>query len=216
MLLKQPTEPCYLYQQYRSDDTMLSFFSLLDSFKTERYNYNPNQPIENNNLQANFYNMSAYSLFFLQCIYGFDYTIISRNTGQEYYDSNNKYDSKSKYDSEYTPIKSLFFSKELYRRKPKANRVFTIADFIHLLISLINSNTKNSVSYANFNIELLKPRQGDNATNQIQWGITIGGIELDLFNLIISYLNYNQNQLPYGFNYRLLLKARVLSSLSNF
>ncbi len=34
MLLKQPTNPCYLYQQYRSDETMLSFFSLLDSFKT--------------------------------------------------------------------------------------------------------------------------------------------------------------------------------------
>ncbi|WP_231231433.1 hypothetical protein [Helicobacter pylori] len=207
MLLKQPTEPCYLYQQYRSDETMLAFFSLLDSFKTEHYNYNPNQLIENNNLQANFYNMSAYSLFFLQCIYGFEYTIISRNTGQEYYDSNNKYDDKIKYDSEVTPIKRLFFSKELYRRKPKANRVFTIADFIHLLISLINS-AKNSVSYANFNIEFLKPRQGDNTTNQTQWRISISGIELDLFNLIISYLNYNQNQLPYGFNYKLLLKAK--------
>ena len=202
MLLKQPTEPCYLYQQYRSDGTMLAFFSLLDSFKTERYNYNPNQPIESNNLQANFYNMSAYSLFFLQCIYGFDYNVISNNTGQEYYDS------KTKYDSEYMPIKSLFFSKELYRRKPKANRVFTIADFIHLLISLINSNDKNSVSYANFNIEFLKPKQGDNTTNQLQWEITISGIGLDLFNLIISYLNYHQNQLPYGFNYKLLLKAR--------
>ncbi|GAA6902064.1 hypothetical protein AOH251_08990 [Helicobacter pylori] len=136
--------------------------------------------------------------------------------GQKYYDSQSKYDSQNRYDSEYTPIKSLFFSKELYRRKPKANRVFTIADFIHLLISLINSNTKNSVSYANFNIEFLKPRQGGNTTNQIQWVITISGIELDLFNLIISYLNYNQNQFPYGFNYKLLLKARVLSSLSNF
>ena len=208
MLLKQPTEPCYLYQQYRSDETMIAFFSLLDSFKTERYNYNPNQPIENNNLQANFYNMSAYSLFFLQCIYGFDYNVISRNTGQEYYDSNNKYDSNSKYDSEYTPIKRLFFSKELYRRKPKANRVFTIADFIRLLMSLINFNTKNSVGYTNFNIEFLKPRQGDNTTNQHQWVVSVSGIELDLFNLIISYLNYNQNQLPYGFNYRLLLKAR--------
>ncbi|GHQ94085.1 hypothetical protein JP0086_03490 [Helicobacter pylori] len=216
MLLKQPTEPCYLYQQYRSDETMLAFFSLLDSFKTERYNYNPNQPIEYNNLQTNFYNMSAYSLFFLQCIYGFDYNVISRNTGQKYYDSNNKYDSKNKYDSEYTPIKNLFFSKELYRRKPKANRVFTIADFIHLLISLINPNNKNSVSYANFTIEFLRPKQGNNTTNQSQWVITISGIELNLFNLIISYLNYNQNQLPYGFNYKLLLKARVLSSLSNF
>lgn len=187
---------------------MLAFFSLLDNFKTERYNYNPNQPIENNNIQANFYNMSAYSLFFLQCIYGFDYNIISRNTGQEYYDSNNKYDNDIKYDSESTPIKSLFFSKELYRRKPKANRVLNIADFIHLLISLINHNTKNSVSYANFSIEFLKPKQGDNTTNQCQWAITISGIGLDLFNLIISYLNYNQNQLPYGFNYKLLLKAR--------
>ncbi len=104
---------------------MLAFFSLLDSFKTLHYNYNPNQSIENNNLQANFYNMSAYSLFFLQCIYGFDYNIISRNTGQNYYDSNNKYDNRAKYDSESTPIKSLFFSKVLYRRKPKSNRIFT-------------------------------------------------------------------------------------------
>lgn len=208
MLLKQPTEPCYLYQQYRSDETMLAFFSLLDSFKTECYNYNPSQPTENNNLQANFYNMSAYSLFFLQCIYGFEYKIISRNTGQEYYDSNNKYDGNAKYDSQYTPIKSLFFSKELYRRKPKANRVFTIADFVHLLISLINPNAKNSVSYTNFKTEFLSPRQGDNITNQGQWVITISGIGLDLFNLIISYLNYNQNQLPYGFNYKLLLKGR--------
>ncbi|GAA7829518.1 hypothetical protein JP0184_09780 [Helicobacter pylori] len=152
----------------------------------------------------------------MQCIYGFDYNIISNNIGQEYYDSNNKYDSDNKYDSKYTPIKSLFFSKVLYRRKPKANRIFTIADFIHLLISLINFNTKSSVSYANFNIESLKPRQGDNNTNQRQWVITISGIELDLFNLIVSYLNYNQNQLPYMFNYKLLLKAGVLSSLSNF
>ena len=208
MLLKQPTEPCYLYQQYRSDETMLAFFSLLDSFKTECYNYNPNQPIKNNNLQANFYNMSAYSLFFLQCIYGINHSVISRNVGQKYYDNNNNYDSNDKYDSEYTPTKSLIFSKELYRRKPKANRVFTIADFIHLLISLTNHNAKNSVSYANFNIEFLKPRQGDNTTNQHQWVISISGIELVLFNLIISYLNYNQNQLPYGFNYKLLLKAR--------
>ncbi|GAA7557472.1 hypothetical protein HpBHB33_15830 [Helicobacter pylori] len=207
MLLKQPTNPCYLYQQYRSDETMIAFFSLLDSFKTERYNYDPNQSIEKNNLQANFYNMSAYSLFFLQCIYGFDYIIISRNRGQEYYDNKKQYDNKIKYDSEYTPIKSLFFSKELYRRKPKSNRIFTIADFIYLLVSLINGNTKNSVSYSNFNIEFLNPRQGYNVTRQLQWVITISGIELDLFNLIISYLEYNQNQLPYGFNYRLLLKG---------
>lgn len=207
MLLKQPTEPCYLYQQYRSDETMLAFFSLLDSFKTLHYNYNPNQPLESNNLQANFYNMSAYSLFFLQCIYGFDYNIISRNTGQNYYDSNNKYDKGVKYDSNPTPIKSLFFSKVLYRRKPKSNRIFTIADFIYLIISVIHSNSKNRVSYANFSIVFNSPKQGDNATNQSQWVVSISGIELDLFNLIISYLIYNQNQLPYGFNYKLLLKA---------
>lgn len=207
MLLKQPTEPCYLYQQYRSDETMLAFFSLLDSFKTLHYNYNPNQSLENNNLQANFYNMSKYSLFFLQCIYGFNYNIISRNIRQAYYDSNLKYDTKQIYDRDNTPIKSLFFSKALYKRKPRANRVFTIADFIALLIDLINHNSKNSVGYANFNIELNKPRQGDNATNQSQWVVTISGIDLNLFNLIISYLIYNQQQLPYGFNYKLLLKA---------
>ncbi len=160
--------------------------------------------------------MSAYSLFFLQCIYGFDYNIISRNKGQEYYDSNNKYDSNTTYDSEYTPIKSLFFSKELYRRKPKSNRIFTIADFIHLLISLINSNTKNSVSYANFKIDFLKPKQGDNTTNQTQWVISISGIELYLFNLIISYLNYNQNQLPYGFNYKLLVNYPTAKAIGLF
>lgn len=207
MLLKQPTEPCYLYQQYRSDETMLAFFSLLDSFKTLHYNYNSNQSIEDNNLQANFYNMSKYSLFFLKCIYGFNYNIISRNTRQAYYDSNLKYDTKQIYDRDNTPIKSLFFSKALYKRKPRANRVFTIADFIALLIDLINHNSKNSVGYANFNIELLKPRQGNNATNQSQWVVTISGIDLNLFNLIISYLIYNQQQLPYGFNYKLLLKA---------
>lgn len=207
MLLKQPTEPCYLYQQYRSDETMLAFFSLLDSFKTLHYNYNPNQSVENNNLQANFYNMSKYSLFFLQCIYGFNYNIISRNTRQAYYDSNLKYDTKQIYDRDNTPIKSLFFSKALYKRKPRANRVFTIADFIALLIDLIHSNSKNSVGYANFNIKFNKPKQGDNATNQSQWVVTIGGIDLNLFNLIVSYLIYNQQQLPYGFNYKLLLKA---------
>lgn len=207
MLLKQTTEPCYLYQQYRSDETMLLFFSLLDSFKTLHYNYNPIQSLENNNLQANFYNMSKYSLFFLQCIYGFSYNIISRNTRQAYYDSNLKYDTKQIYDRDNTPIKSLFFSKVLYKRKPRANRVFTIADFIALLIDLINYNSKNSVGYANFNIEFNKPRQGDNATNQSQWVVTISGIDLNLFNLIISYLIYNQQQLPYGFNYKLLLKA---------
>lgn len=207
MLLKQPTEPCYLYQQYRSDETMLAFFRLLDSFKTLHYNYNPNQSLENNNLQANFYNMSKYSLFFLQCIYGFNYNIISRNIRQAYYDSNLKYDTKQIYDRDNTPIKSLFFSKLLYRRKPRANRVFTIADFIALLIDLINYNSKKSVGYANFNIELNKPRQGDNATNQTQWIVTISGIDLNLFNLIVSYLIYNQQQLPYGFNYKLLLKA---------
>lgn len=207
MLLKQPTNPCYLYQQYRSDETMLSFFSLLDSFKTLHYNYNPNQSIENNNLQANFYNMSKYSLFFLQCIYGINYSIISRNTLQSYYDSNLKYDEKQIYDRENTPIKSLFFSKFLYKRKPRANRVFTIADFIYLLINLINHNSKNSVSYANFSVQFNKPRQGDNTTNQTKWVITISGIDLNLFNLIISYLIYNQQQLPYGFNYKLLLKA---------
>lgn len=207
MLLKQPTEPCYLYQQYRSDETMLAFFSLLDGFKTLHYNYNPNQSIENNNLQANFYNMSKYSLFFLQCIYGFNYNIISRNTRQAYYDSNLKYDTKQIYDRDNTPIKSLFFSKFLYKRKPRANRVFTIADFIALLIDLINSNSKNSVRYANFNIGFNKPRQGDNTTNQSQWVVTISGIDLNLFNLIVSYLIYNQNQLPFGFNYKLLLKA---------
>lgn len=207
MLLKQPTEPCYLYQQYRSDETMLAFFSLLDSFKTLHYNYNPNQSIENNNLQANFYNMSKYSLFFLQCIYGFNYNIISRNTRQAYYDSNLKYDTKQIYDRDSTPIKSLFFSKVLYKRKPRANRVFTIADFIALLIDLINSNSKNSVRYANFNIQFNRPKQGDNATNQSQWVVTIIGIDLNLFNLIVSYLIYNQQQLPYGFNYKLLLKA---------
>lgn len=207
MLLKQPTNPCYLYQQYRSDETMLAFFSLLDNFKTLHYNYNPNQSIENNNLQANFYNMSKYSLFFLQCIYGFNYNIISRNTRQAYYDSNLKYDDKQIYDRDNTPIKSLFFSKALYKRKPRANRVFTIADFIALLIDLIHSNSKNSVGYANFSIEFNKPKQGDNATNQTQWVVTIGGIDLNLFNLVISYLIYNQQQLPYGFNYKLLLKA---------
>lgn len=207
MLLKQPTEPCYLYQQYRSDETMLAFFKLLDSFKTLNYNYNPNQSLENNNLQANFYNMSKYSLFFLQCIYGFNYNIISRNTRQAYYDSNLKYDTKQIYDRDNSPIKSLFFSKALYKRKPRANRVFTIADFIALLIDLINYNYKNSVGYANFNIEFNNPRQGDNATNQTQWVITISGIDLNLFNLIVSYLIYNQQQLPYGFNYKLLLKA---------
>lgn len=207
MLLKQPTNPCYLYQQYRSDETMLAFFSLLDNFKTLHYNYNPNQSLENNNLQANFYNMSKYSLFFLQCIYGFNYNIISRNTRQAYYDSNLKYDTKQIYDRDNTPIKSLFFSKALYRRKPRANRVFTIADFIALLIDLINSNSKNSVGYNNFTIEFLKPKQGDNTTNQSQWIVTIKGIDLNLFNLIVSYLIYNQNNLPYGFNYKLLLKA---------
>lgn len=207
MLLKQPTEPCYLYQQYRSDETMLAFFSLLDSFKTLHYNYNPNQSLENNNLQANFYNMSKYSLFFLQCIYGFNYNIISRNTRQAYYDSNLKYDTKQIYDRDNTPIKSLFFSKALYKRKPRANRVFTIADFIALLIDLIHSNSTKSVSYANFNVAFLKPKQGDNATNQLQWVVTISGIDLNLFNLIVSYLIYNQQQLPYGFNYKLLLKA---------
>ena len=207
MLLKQPTEPCYLYQQYRSDETMLAFFSLLDSFKTLHYNYNPNQSVENNNLQANFYNMSKYSLFFLKCIYGFNYNIISRNTRQAYYDSNLKYDDKQIYDRDNTPIKSLFFSKVLYKRKPRANRIFTIADFIALLIDLIHSNSKNSVGYANFNIEFNKPKQGDNATNQSQWVVTISGIGLNLFNLIVSYLIYNQQQLPYGFNYKLLLKA---------
>lgn len=207
MLLKQPTEPCYLYQQYRSDETMLAFFSLLDSFKTLHYNYNPNQSVENNNLQANFYNMSKYSLFFLQCIYGFNYNIISRNTRQAYYDSNLKYDTKQIYDRDNTPIKSLFFSKALYKRKPRANKVFTIADFIALLIDLIHSNSKNSVGYANFNVSFLKPKQGDNATNQSQWVVTISGIDLNLFNLIVSYLIYNQQQLPYGFNYKLLLKA---------
>lgn len=207
MLLKQPTNPCYLYQQYRSDETMLAFFSLLDSFKTLHYNYNPNQSVESNNLQANFYNMSKYSLFFLKCIYGFNYNIISRNTRQAYYDSNLKYDTKQIYDRDNTPIKSLFFSKVLYKRKPRANRVFTIADFISLLIDLIHSNSKNSVGYANFNIEFNKPKQGDNATNQSQWVVTISGIDLNLFNLIVSYLIYNQQQLPYGFNYKLLLKA---------
>lgn len=207
MLLKQPTEPCYLYQQYRSDETMLSFFSLLDSYKTLHYNYNPNQSIANNNLQANFYNMSKYSLFFLQCIYGFNYNIISRNTLQAYYDSNLKYDTKQIYDRDNTPIKSLFFSKALYKRKPRANRVFTIADFIALLIDLINYNSKNRVGYTNFSIAFNKPKQGDNATNQSQWVVTISGIDLNLFNLIISYLIYNQQQLPYGFNYKLLLKA---------
>lgn len=207
MLLKQPTEPCYLYQQYRSDETMLSFFRLLDSFKTLHYNYNPNQSIENNNLQANFYNMSKYSLFFLQCIYGFNYNIISRNTRQAYYDSNLKYDDKQIYDRDNTPIKSLFFSKALYKRKPRANRVFTIADFIALLIDLIHSNSTKSVGYTNFNIEFNKPKQGDNTTNQSQWVVTISGIDLNLFNLIVSYLINNQQQLPYGFNYKLLLKA---------
>ncbi|WP_187904008.1 hypothetical protein [Helicobacter pylori] len=207
MLLKQPTEPCYLYQQYRSDETMLAFFSLLDSFKSLHYNYNPNQSLENNNLQANFYNMSKYSLFFLQCIYGFNYNIISRNTRQAYYDSNLKYDTTQIYDRDNAPIKSLFFSKALYKRKPRASRVFTIADFITLLIDLIHSNSKNSVGYANFNIEFNKPKQGDNATNQTQWVVTISGIDLNLFNLIVSYLIYNQQQLPYGFNYKLLLKA---------
>lgn len=207
MLLKQPTSPCYLYQQYRSDETMLAFFSLLDNFKTLHYNYNSNQSIESNNLQANFYNMSKYSLFFLQCIYGFNYNIISRNTRQAYYDSNLKYDTKQIYDRDNTPIKSLFFSKVLYKRKPRANRVFTIADFIALLIDLINYNSKNRVGYNNFSIEFLKPREGNNATNQIQWSVTISGIDLNLFNLIISYLIYNQQQLPYGFNYKLLLKA---------
>ncbi|WP_157808098.1 hypothetical protein [Helicobacter pylori] len=186
---------------------MLAFFSLLDSFKTLHYNYNPNQKTENNNLQANFYNMSAYSLFFLQCIYGFDYNIISRNTNQAYYDSKLTYDNHFKYDRIINPTRNLFFSKVLYKRKPKSNRIFTIADFIYLLISLINSNSKTSVSYSNFNIVFNKPKQGDNATNQSQWVITISGIELDLFNLIISYLIYNKNQLPYGFNYKLLLKA---------
>lgn len=207
MLLKQPTEPCYLYQQYRSDETMLAFFSLLDSFKTLHYNYNPNQSVENNNLQANFYNMSKYSLFFLQCIYGFNYNIISRNTRQAYYDSNLKYDDKQIYDRDNKPIKSLFFSKALYKRKPRANRVFTIADFIALLIDLIHSGSKNSVGYANFNVEFNKPKQGNNDTNQSQWVVTISGIDLNLFNLIVSYLIYNQQQLPYGFNYKLLLKA---------
>ena len=207
MLLKQPTNPCYLYQQYRSDETMLAFFSLLDNFKTLHYNYNPNQSTENNNLQANFYNMSKYSLFFLQCIYGFNYNIISRNTRQAYYDSNLKYDDRQIYDRDNTPIKSLFFSKVLYKRKPRANRVFTIADFIALLIDLINSNSKNNVSYANFSVQFNKPKQGDNATNQSQWVVTISGINLNLFNLIISYLIYNQQHLPYGFNYKLLLKA---------
>ena len=207
MLLKQPTNPCYLYQQYRSDETMLAFFSLLDNFKTLHYNYNPNQSLENNNLQANFYNMSKYSLFFLQCIYGFNYNIISRNTRQAYYDSNLKYDTKQIYDRDNTPIKSLFFSKALYKRKQRANRVFTIADFIALLIDLINYNSKNSVGYANFTIMFNKPKQGDNATNQSQWVVTINGINLNLFNLIISYLIYNQQQLPYGFNYKILLKA---------
>lgn len=207
MLLKQPTEPCYLYQQYRSDETMLAFFSLLDSFKTLHYNYNPNQSLENNNLQANFYNMSKYSLFFLQCIYGFNYNIISRNTRQAYYDSNLKYDTEQIYDRDNTPIKSLFFSKALYKRKPRANRVFTIVDFIALLIDLINSNSKNSVSYSNFSIVFNKPKQAQNLTNQAQWVVIISGIDLNLFNLIVSYLIYNQQQLPYGFNYRLLLKA---------
>lgn len=186
---------------------MLAFFSLLDSFKTLHYNYNPNQSVENNNLQANFYNMSKYSLFFLQCIYGFNYNIISRNTRQAYYDSNLKYDTKQIYDRDNTPIKSLFFSKALYKRKPRANRVFTIADFIALLIDLIHSNSKNSVGYANFNVSFLKPKQGYNDTNQSQWIVTISGIDLNLFNLIVSYLIYNQQQLPYGFNYKLLLKA---------
>lgn len=207
MLLKQPTEPCYLYQQYRSDETMLAFFSLLDNFKTLLYNYNPNQSIEKNNLQANFYNMSQYSIFFLQCIYGFNYSIISRNTRQAYYDSNLKYDDKQIYDRDTTPIKSLFFSKVLYKRKPRANRVFTIADFIALLIDLINYNSKNSVGYANFSIQFNNPKQGDNATNQSQWVVTISGIDLNLFNLIVSYLIHNKQQLPYGFNYKLLLKA---------
>ena len=186
---------------------MLAFFSLLDSFKTLNYNYNPKQSLENNNLQANFYNMSKYSLFFLQCIYGFNYNIISRNTRQAYYDSNLKYDTKQIYDRDNTPIKSLFFSKALYKRKPRANRVFTIADFIALLIDLIHSNSTNRVGYANFNIEFNKPKQGDNATNQSQWVVTISGIDLNLFNLIVSYLIYNQQQLPYGFNYKLLLKV---------
>lgn len=207
MLLKQLTEPCYLYQQYRSDETMLAFFSLLDNFKTLHYNYNPNQSLEDNNLQANFYNMSKYSLFFLQCIYGFNYNILSRNARQAYYDSNLKYDTKQIYDRDNTPIKSLFFSKTLYKRKSRANRVFTIADFIALLIDLINYNSQNSVSHSNFRIEFLKPKQGDNDTNQSQWVVTISGIDLNLFNLIISYLIYNQQQLPYGFNYKLLLKA---------
>ena len=207
MLLKQPTKPCYLYQQYRSDETMLDFFSLLDNFKTLHYNYNPNQSTEYNNLQANFYNLSPYSLFFLQCIYGFDYKIISRNTKQAYYDSNLKYDNKEIYDRINTPTKSLFFSKELYRRKANANRIFTITDFIKLLIGLINNNSQYKVSYSNFNIVFNKPKQGDNATNQIQWVVTINGIDLNLFNLIISYLIYNQNNLPYGFNYKLLLRA---------
>ena len=63
------------------------------------------------------------------------------------------------------------------------------------------------MGYANFNIEFNKPKQGDNTTNQSQWVVSISGVELDLFNLIISYLIYNQQQLPYGFNYKLLLKA---------
>lgn len=201
MLKKIQTKPCYLYHQYQEDETMIEFFKCLDDYKTLAYN--------NNQYQTMFYNLSKYSLFFLKCIYGFNYNIISTNTNQHYYDTDSNYDSKTNYDSNIVPIQLNFFNKKLFKRKPNSNRVFTIVDFCEIIITSINQkNTEqnNQLKYSDLKIELLPPRSENNLSNQTLWVIKINKkIDLSKLNLIKSYLKYNKNHLPLCFNYNIAL-----------
>lgn len=218
MLLKPQTKPTYLYQQYRSDEVMLSFFSLLDKYKTLNYNFNPQSP-DTNNPQAIFYNLTPYSYYFLQCIYGFKYVFTVSDFAQEYYDVGYTYDDKAnQYDTKITPLQERFFVKQLYTRKAKANRIFTIPDFIKLILVAINQKIQENnqtkpkqqetLKYKDIKITIENPRTQTNNTNQVLYIFTLNLQDIEMFNLLKSYLMFHMKHLPFCFNYRLIPTLR--------